>query len=67
MFHVSLRVNKEQLVAGGKYYNVFSLGGIGAQVRGVGLNEWHCNMITVFCLYSNTDKVKVALREQVEK
>lgn len=31
------------------------------------LNEWHCNLITVFCLYTNTGKVEMALREQVGK
>lgn len=36
-------------------------------MRGAELNEWHCNSITVFCLHSNTDNVKEAQTEQVEK
>lgn len=31
------------------------------------LNEWQRNLITVFCLYSNTGDVKVAQTEQVGK
>lgn len=30
-------------------------------------NEWHCNLIIVFYLYSNTDNEKAALREQEGK
>lgn len=37
------------------------------EVKESALDEWCCNPIAVFCLYSNTVDVKVALREPVEK